>query len=187
MDYQNTTPQEVMDRWQELSKDYKEKKSEFVDAWKRFMSDCDSRDRKAQERKADLSADKQAFDQQLESLGGQYTAFMLEGQEEEAAAIKQQMAEITSKRQANEALINSVDKVTYSEKLLHAADKAFDEYGIASMALNEKKAEFMDAIESMKKVLEDMDKAIMRAGDGTAEGQYHFRMHRRFNHQPEEN
>ena len=186
MDYMNITLQEFMDRWQELSKDYKEKKSEFVDAWKRFMSDCGSRDRKVEERKADLLAENQAFDQQLESLGSQDTAFMLEGQEEEAAAIKQQMAGSTSKRSANDVLISSVDKVTYSEKLLDAAEEAFEEFGIAADAMNDQKSEFMDVIESMKKVLEDIDSSILRAGDMTIECEYHLRMHRRFNHQPEQ-
>lgn len=185
MDHLNITLTEFVDRWQELSKDYNEKKSEFVDAWKRFMSDCDSRDRKVQERKDDLLAENQAFDQQLESLGSQYTAFMLEGQEEDAAAIKQQMVEITSKRQANEVLINSVDKVTYSEKLLHVAEEAFDELGTAAAALNEQKGEFRDVIECMEKALKNMGDAILYAGDTTAESKYDLRMHRRFNHQSE--
>ena len=186
MDYLNITLQAFIDRWQQLLKDFNEKRTEFGDAWQRFMSDCDSRDRKVKERKANLSAENQAFDQQLESLGSQYTAFMLEGQEGDAAAIKQQMAKITSKRQANEALINSVDKVTYSEKLLRAAEEAFEGFGTAAAALNEQKGEFWDVIESMKKALENTEDAIRYAGDTTVENKYSLRMHRRYNGQSEE-
>lgn len=185
MDYLNITLTEFIERWQELAKDSNEKDSAFVDAWKRFMNDCDARDSKVQDRKAELSAENQAFDQQLESLGSLYTALMLDGQDEKAAAIKQQMAEITSKRAANEVLINSVDKVTYSEKLLHAAEEAFEEAGTASAALIAQKGEFRDVIENMKKTLNDMGNAILYAGDSTVEDKYNLRMHRRYNHQPE--
>lgn len=186
MDHLNITLTEFVERWQELAKDCNEKQSAFVDAWKEFMNDCDARDRKVQERKVKLSAENQGFDQQLESLGSQYTAFLLEGQEKEAAAIKQQMAEITSKHAANAVLINSVDKVTYSEKLLHAAEEAFEEYGTASAALIQQKGTFRDVIESMKKVLDDMNDTILYAGDSTIETKYDLRMHRRYNHQPEQ-
>ena len=185
MDHMNITMQDFLERWLELSKDYNEKQSAFGDAWKRFMNDCDERDRKVEERKNELLAENQGFDQQLESLGSEYTAFILEGQEEKAAAIKQQMAEITSKRAANEVLINSVDKVTYSEKLLHAAEEAFDKLGDAAMTLNQNKGEFRDAIDNLEKVLDNMRDKIRYTGDSTVDTKYDLRMHQRFNHQPE--
>ena len=186
MDHLNITMQDFWERWLELAKDYNEKKAAFMNAWNHFMNDCNSRDRKVEERKNELLAENQCFDQQLESFGSEYTAFMLDGQEEKAAAIKQQMAEISSRRAANEVLISSVDKVTYSEKLLHAAEKAFDEAGTASAALIKQKSEFRDTIESMKSVLENLEDAVSNAGDFTMESKYDLRMHRRFNHQPED-
>ena len=186
MDFMNTTVQGIKDRWQDLAADFQEKSTQFVEAWKRFMNDCDSRDRKVQERKAELLAENQEYDKQLESLGSEYTAFMLENQQDQAATIKQQMTDITSRRAANEVLISSLGKAAYSESLLQEAEAAYENLGNASMRLDSEKGTIRDALDDMLKELESLKGTIAYAGSITLEATYSERMYRRFNHQAEE-
>lgn len=186
MDYLNITVQGIKDRWQDLAADFKEKSIQFTEAWKRFMNDCDSRDRKVDERKAELLAEIQEYDKQLESLGTEYTAFMLENQEEHAATIKQKMTDISSRRAANEVLIGSLGKAAYSESLLQAAEEAYENLGNASMTLDSEKGIIRDALDKMLNELESLNGTIAYAGDIRVETSYSERMYRRFNHQSEE-
>jgi len=186
MDFMNTTVQGIKDRWQDLAADFKEKSNQFVEAWKLFMNDCDSRDRKVEERKAQLLAEIQEYDKQLESLGSEYTAFMLENQEDQAATVKQQMTDISSRRAADEVLIGSLGKAAYSESLLQAAEEAYENLGYASMTLASEKGTIRDTLDDMLKELESLKGTIVYAGDITVEATYSERMYRRFNHQAEE-
>lgn len=186
MDYMNITVQEISNRWQELSADYNEKISRFMEAWHRFMNDCNARDRKVEERKAAMLEENQTLTQQLESLGTKYTAFMLDGQEKSAADIKEQMTEISAMRSANEVLIGSLGKAAYSESLLQEAEEAFEAFGEASMMLTEKKPEIRDAIDSIVDDLNKLQEKISYAGDSSIEEKYCRRMYQRYNHQPEQ-
>lgn len=186
MDHMNTTLQEVKDCWQKAYDDYKAKSSQFVNAWQRFMDDCDARDRKVADRKSILRGENQVFTQQLDSLGGQYMALMLDGLEEKAASIHQEMTEIASKRSANDVLINSVEKVAYDEKLLQEAEEAFETLGTASMELSIQKGQVQETVEDMLKTLNGLKDDMFNVGGAFVESTYVMRMHQRFNHQPEQ-
>lgn len=185
MDFLNITVAGITEAWEKLAASIKESEGKFFDAWKNFMDDADSRDRKVAERKAELIHENQDIGQQLEDLGNLYTECMLEENEEKAAAIKQQMAELASKRAANGVLITSVEKPPYSEILLKAADAAFDDYGSASTELYQRRSEIQEAVDSMISTLEKLQREIYYNSGSTLPADYNMRMQRRYNGQSE--
>lgn len=185
MDYQNTTLQEVLDRWQEVYAEYKEKESTFEKARQAFMKDCDLRDRKVEEQKTVLLQKNQEIDRQLERLGAHYTANLLEGKDKAAEIIKQKMTEFSSKKIANEILVKSIGKPEYSRPLLEEAERAFEEFGNAHTALSSARSEIMDLTDEMVKALERLYETVKYTGDSMA-GLYADRMYKRFRHLPEE-
>lgn len=186
MDYQLTSVKELTSNWEEISQSYKAREAEFIEAWKNFMADCDSRDSKVAERKAELLKENQEYGRQLEALGKEYAKDMLDGQEKKSSVIKQQMQEVASKRAANGVLIASVERPMYSEKLLQEAEDAFAALGDASMQLSMEKTALQNTLDSMIEDLKKLNKAISFVSDFKVHESYDLRMHRRYNGQSEE-
>ena len=185
MDYTNMTLQALKEAWGTLFADYDKKKAVFVEAWQRFMKDCDARDKKVTERRAALQAENDSISRKMEELGEKYTAVMVEGNESEADIIKRQINELSAATISNNALIDSMGRPAYSESMVKEADKAFESLGDAESALVLNRCEMLDTLDELIKDLKELREEMYYAGNGELTNRYHMRMHRRFNHQPE--
>lgn len=184
MDYFTTTLKELTDLWATISANNREKNGQFVAAYQKFMTDCDIRDSKIADRRADLQRENQEHAQSMESLGEAYTKAILDGDDKQAAEIKVQIDKLAAQRMANEALINNLGRAAYSESLLKAAEAAFDRLGDASTELQAQRRDVLEVIDTLKRELNKLYDDVFNAGLWDISNKYDMRMHRRFNHQP---